>query len=638
MKNIKTFFCFSLFIVLFPALLFAAEKQSQITLNMKDADIRALISTVADMTGKNFVVDPRVKGKVTVISSQPANKKDLYEIFLSILNVHGFAAVPSGDVIKIMPAQGAKQENVQLLGGDAQLVGDSRVTRIVRVNNINAAQLAPILRPLMPQTAHLAAHADSNTLVISDTAGNANRMVAIIKRIDIQNNQAVEIVRLRYANAKDLVQVLDMLTRTQGGVNPMVAPVLLADERTNSILLGGNPARRLEMRALITHLDTPVENEGNTEVMYLNYAKASELLEVLTGVGEQQLAKGAKSGKAKDFDIEADEATNALVITAPPDLMRSLKSVVRKLDIRRAQVHIEAIIAEIRHNDGIEFGIEWKTNLANPGDGFGGSSSNPLPGQVSSGLGSFPAAIGQGLSLGYFVGGDLRALLKAAEGNNDANILSTPNLTTLDNEEAAIHVGQNVPFITGQFTNGSTTPDNPFQTIERHDVGIKLTVTPQINEGNTVRMKIKQEVSSVIPESIGVGLSTNERTIETNVLVDNGQILVLGGLIDETLNEARSSVPFVGDLPLIGELFTSRKTTDVKQNLMIFIQPTIVRDQRTAGVLTQKKYRYIQQVQLGERDGGVQLMPDRNSPVLPELPPVREINLGTSGTSSPAAE
>ncbi|MCU7959831.1 MAG: type II secretion system secretin GspD [gamma proteobacterium symbiont of Bathyaustriella thionipta] len=605
---------------------------------MKDADIRALISTVADMTGKNFVVDPRVKGKVTVISSQPANKKDLYEIFLSILNVHGFAAVPSGDVIKIMPAQGAKQENVQLLGGDAQLVGDSRVTRIVRVNNINAAQLAPILRPLMPQTAHLAAHADSNTLVISDTAGNANRMVAIIKRIDIQNNQAVEIVRLRYANAKDLVQVLDMLTRTQGGVNPMVAPVLLADERTNSILLGGNPARRLEMRALITHLDTPVENEGNTEVMYLNYAKASELLEVLTGVGEQQLAKGAKSGKAKDFDIEADEATNALVITAPPDLMRSLKSVVRKLDIRRAQVHIEAIIAEIRHNDGIEFGIEWKTNLANPGDGFGGSSSNPLPGQVSSGLGSFPAAIGQGLSLGYFVGGDLRALLKAAEGNNDANILSTPNLTTLDNEEAAIHVGQNVPFITGQFTNGSTTPDNPFQTIERHDVGIKLTVTPQINEGNTVRMKIKQEVSSVIPESIGVGLSTNERTIETNVLVDNGQILVLGGLIDETLNEARSSVPFVGDLPLIGELFTSRKTTDVKQNLMIFIQPTIVRDQRTAGVLTQKKYRYIQQVQLGERDGGVQLMPDRNSPVLPELPPVREINLGTSGTSSPAAE
>lgn len=606
---------------------YAAKKQ-QVTLNMKDADILSLISTVAEITGKNFVVDPRVKGQVTVVSSKPADREHLYEIFLSVLKVHGFAAVPSGDVIKIVPAQGAKQDSIRTITNQEELKGDYTVTRVVPVSNINAAQLAPILRPLLPQSAHLAAHTDSNTLVISDTAANANRMVEIIERIDQKNDKAVDIFKLRYANASDLVKVLGPLVQGQGGQNTALAPTLVADERTNSILLGGNPDRRLELKALISHLDTPVANEGNTEVIYLNYATANELVAVLTGVGNQQIsAENAQATRsASTFDIQADEATNSLIITAPPDLLRSLKSVVRKLDVRRAQVLIEGIIAEIGNTREIGLGVEWDTGPGNNGRARRVDSAKQQLDFLGAG----------GLSIGYFIGNDLRALIRAFEGDSDNNILSTPSLMTMDNEEAMIHVGQNVPFVTGSFTTNTDTSSNPFQTFERHDVGIKLEVTPQINEGNTISMRIRQEVSSVnlIASVADDGIVTNERTIETNVMVDDRDIVVLGGLIENNLQETKDTVPFIGDIPLLGELFTSRTTKDVKTNLMVFLQPTIVRNRSSNTALTHQKYSYIQQVQRGERDGGVALMPGKQSPLLPDLPPVNEILIESEGETS----
>ncbi|MEN8761505.1 MAG: type II secretion system secretin GspD, partial [Thiogranum sp.] len=528
-----------------------------ITLNLKDADINALIGTVAEVTGKNFIVDPRVKGKVTVISSRAMDSEEVYQVFLSILKVHGFAAVPSGSVIKILPDVSAKQDSIPSVGDDAPGRGDEMVTRVVQVDNVAAAQLVPILRPLVPQQGHLAAYPATNVLIMSDRAENVSRLVNIIRRIDKVSDSEIEVIRLEYASAAEIVRILNAISRggqAKGKGTPVSTETLVADERTNSVLLGGDRSSRLRLRAIISHLDTPLERGGNTKVIYLKYAKAIDLVEVLTGVGESQAeeVKGkpaaASSARDKQLDIQADEATNSLVITAPPALMRSLETVIRQLDIRRSQVLVDAIIAEVGEERARQLGIQWTvfdlsgqtapiggTNFTNTGTSLIDIANGVLAGTIP--------GITPGLSFGVGkIGNDglnFAAVVNALAADSDVNILSTPSLVTLDNEEAEIIVGQNVPFVTGSFTSTGAAQGsvNPFQTVQREDVGITLKVKPQINEGNSIIMEITQEVSTISDDAQAVDIITNKRNIKTNVLVDDNHVVVLGGLIEDQVRE-----------------------------------------------------------------------------------------------------
>jgi general secretion pathway protein D len=614
-----------------------------VTLNLKDADISALISTVAEVTKRNFIVDPRVKGKVTVISTRPMNSDEVYQVFLSILKVHGFAAVPSGEVIKIVPDVNAKQDSIPTTSVAEPGRGDEMVTRVIQVDNVTAAQLVPILRPLVPQQGHLAAYPATNVLIISDRAGNVERLASIIHRIDKVSDSEIEIIPLEHASAVEVVRVLTSLNRAAPGQQAggrADGPILVADERTNSVLLGGDRAERLRMRAIISHLDTPLDSGGNTDVVYLRYAEAAEIVDTLLGVGkiseqESQQGKATTTRAAgAGFDIQADEATNSLVITAPPDIMRTLKRVISQLDIRRAQVLVEAVIAEVSADTTRELGVQWIFSGAKDGEGPIGvvnftNSGSPIADTINGAAsvangGTFPAILdnallGFGKTTGNF---NYVAVMNALASDANTNILSTPTLVTLDNEEAEIVIGENVPFVTGSFTStgASDGATNPFQTIQREDVGLTLKIKPQINEGDALRLEIEQEVSSIADSVAGASdLVTNKRSIKTNVMVDNGQVVVLGGLIEENVRESEQKVPLLGDIPVLGALFRSNTGDVEKTNLMVFIHPVILRDAAVTNLYTNNKYNYIRSLQLGQDEDGINLMPDANHPALPTL-------------------
>ena len=618
-----------------------------VTLNLKDADISALISTVAEVADKNFIVDPRVKGKVTVVSSRPMNSDEVYQVFLSILKVHGYAAVPSGEVIKIVPDVNAKQDGIPTTTDANPGRGDQMVTRVIQVDNVAAAQMVPILRPLVPQQGHLAAYPATNVLIISDRAINVERLVSIIRRIDKVSDSEIEIIPLSHASASEVVRVLGSLNRASpvaggaAGATGSAQQVLVADERTNSVLLGGDRASRLRMRAIISHLDTPLESGGNTDVVYLRYADATKMVDVLTGVGkieEQGAAQGQAAGGSRgSFDIQADEATNALVITAPPDIMKSLKRVISQLDIRRAQVLIEAVIAEVSGDIARELGVQWLFSGDRNGETPIGVVNFTNSGQTVTSVANTVADIANGGSLPDIAGnallgfGDVNqsnsfnyvAVVNALASDANTNLLSTPTLVTLDNEEAEIVIGSNVPFVTGSFTpdtGGGTTTSNPFQTIQREDVGLTLRIKPQINEGNAMRLDIEQEVSSIAPSVAGASdIVTDKRSIKTNVMVDDGQVVVLGGLIEEQIGESVQKVPLLGDIPLLGNLFKSRTADVTKTNLMVFIHPVILRDSAVTSSYTNSKYNYIRSLQMNENEDGVNLMYKKQHPVLPTV-------------------
>lgn len=597
-------------------------------LNMEDTDIKTLISTVAEKTGKNFIVDPRVKGKVTVISHKAVTGDELYQIFLSILEVHGFAAVPGDKAIKIIPDASAKQTGIPTATSGSPGRGDELVTRVVNIDYVNATQLVPILRPLVPQQGHMAAFPSSNVLIISDRAENISRIMQLIGRIDRPANDDVEVISLQHASASEMVRILAALNKNAAKGSPEES-VLVADERTNSILLSGDKADRLRLRALITHLDTPNDGGGDTQVIYLKYADAKSLVPVLTSVSsslEGDKKKAATvAATSSPISIQADENTNALVITAPGSTMRSLQAVIRQLDIRRAQVLVEAVIAEISTTKSSELGVQW---LAGKSEGSQPAASSQFPGS-GTGILSLAdqsaggVALGNGFhfGLGDFAGNNRFAvLIRAIASDDETNVLSTPSLVMLDNEEAEIVVGQNVPFITGsQQTTGGLA--NPFQTIQRQDVGLTLKVKPQINEGNAIKLDITQEVSSVAPSS-ATGASdiiTDKRSIKTSVLADDGEVVVLGGLITDDLQEGVSKVPLLGDIPLVGGLFRSKTANKVKRNLMVFLHPVIIRDTKSNAALTSNKYNYIRTQQIQARQDGVNLLPDNVAPVLPPL-------------------
>ena len=640
-----------------------------VTLNLKDADISALSSTVAEVSDKNFIVDPRVKGKVTVVSSRPMSNEEVYQVFLSILKVHGFAAVPSGEVIKIVPDVNAKQDGIPTTTDANPGRGDQMVTRVVQVDNVAAAQLVPILRPLVPQQGHLAAYPATNVLIISDRAINVERLVSIIRRIDKVSDSEIEIIPLEHASATEVVRVLSSLNRAipaapggQAGAAAGGSQVMVADERTNSVLLGGDRAMRLRMRAIISHLDTPLDSGGNTDVVYLRYADATEMVDVLTGVGkieaqEAGQAKGAVAAARGNFDVQADEATNALVITAPPDIMMTLKRVISQLDIRRAQVLIEAVIAEVSGDLARELGVQWlfagdaQDNSAPVGI-INFTNTGPTITSIANSVADVAAGgtlpeIGQRTLLGIAdvdQNSDFRyaAVVNALASDANSNLLSTPTLVTLDNEEAEIVIGQNVPFVTGSFTpdvgTGDTTA-NPFQTIQREDVGLTLRIKPQINEGDAMRLDIEQEVSSIAPSVAGASdIVTSKRSIRTNVMVDDGQVVVLGGLIEEQVGESIQKVPLLGDIPLVGELFKSRTSDIAKTNLMVFIHPVILRDSAVTSEYTNSKYNYLRSLQMMEREDGINLMYKKNHPVLPTLEEFKAVDQVPDAVAAPAPE
>lgn len=628
----------------------ARAEQANVTPNYKDADLRVVIEAVGAVTGKTFVLDPRVKAQVTMLSSTPMTPDAFYEAFLSILSVYGFVAVPAGDIVKILPDANARQVPGAEISSGGGRMADDIVTRVLRVNNVSAAQLVPILRPLIPQYGHLAAHPPSNILIISDRAANVQRMERIIERIDQESTADIEVMRLENASAAEVVRIVTSLNQgakaAEGAAG--TAATLVADERTNSVLISGDRNERLRLRTLVTHLDTPLQEGGDTRVRYLRYADAKDLATKLQSQYQKQ-AGGTATGQSSapptekgDIIIWAEESTNALIITAPPKVMKAINAVIDRIDIRRMQVMVETLIVEVSADKASELGVNWivgdagldnaigVTRLDLPNSGGGGVVG--LAGAINSDSeAAVAAALGKGLNLGVGrisdSGASFVAVINALASDASTNIIGTPVLVTMDNEEAEIKVGQEVPFVTGQYTNtgaggGGITGVNPFQTIEREQVGLTLKLTPQINEGDAVLLKIEQELSALLANVAGASdLITSNRSIATSVIVEDGGTLVLGGLMQDDLRETQQRVPVLGKLPLLGPLFRVDSTTKKKTNLMVFIKPTILRDNAQAAFETDAKYSFVRNQQLAQNPDKVQLMRGEKRPLLPPLSP-----------------
>ena len=615
------------------------------TVNLKETDIQELIKFVAEATGTTIVVDPSVKGKVKVVSSKPVSRDELYELFLSILEVHGYTAVRSGGVIRVIQSKDARSAPVQVRDGSSGKASDEYVTEVIKLDNISAAKLIPVLRPLVPQQAHMAAYAPSNAIIISDLSSNIDRIRDIIKRMDQSAVQQTDIVKLRFAVAENVVAMLDQLAKSEAKQSGGESEVLLvADARTNSVLVSGDELQRARIRELVKYLDTPLEQSGNVKVIYLQYAQATEIADVLTRVMQNinrlDDSEGAKKARSDNSaTIEADEGTNSLIITADTDQMASVEAVIHRLDIRRAQVLVEAIIVEMEVIDGQDLGLQWL--FADSSGAFGSNinSADATARTIADGilpeddsindisLAGLAGALSNtgGTTLGWGQISDsltMAVVLTALEEHSNSNILSTPSILTLDNQEAYITVGQQVPFVTGSFTNtgaGGDGAQNPFQTIERENVGITLTVTPHINDGDSVVLDIIQEVSSISGVSaIASDLITNERKIQTKVLAQDNRVVVLGGLIKDDVQDATQKVPLLGDIPYLGRLFRIDGEKVTKTNLLIFIRPTIIRDNRDLAGATAEKYQYIRDQQVLRRERGLLYLDDDQVPLLPE--------------------
>ena len=634
-------------LVLFMALCVPHASAQDFTVNLKDTDIQEFIEFVADVTETTIVVDPSVKGKIKVISSKPVSKAELYDLFLSILDVHGYTAVRSGAVVRVIPNKNARSSPVDVISGTSDINAEY-VTQVIRLDNVSAAKLIPVLRPLVPQQAHMAAYAPSNAIIISDIRANIDRMEKIIARMDQSAVKETEIIKLRYGVSTDVVEMLKTLEKSRAGegADASKEATLVADKRTNSVVVTADELSIERIKSLIDYLDIPLEQSGNVRVMYLEYADATEVAEVLTRVmqnlsrlddeasGRSRAANSAKS------TIEADAGTNSLIITADTDEMAALESVIARLDIRRAQVLVEAIIVEMEIVEGRELGLQWL--FANDSGLYGSNISSSSAQQARNaaiaqaiipedsasediGVRDLAGALSQvpGTTFGWGVvdeGLTMSVILNALESQGNANILSTPSLLTLDNEEAFITVGQQVPFVTGSYTNTGAANGvaNPFQTIQRENVGVTLQVTPQINEGDSVVMDIVQEVSSISQQVLSASdVITNERKIETKVLAKDGDIVVLGGLVKDDVQDSQQGVPLLSDIPVLGRLFRSDVVSVTKSNLLVFIRSTIIRDDADLAGATAEKYRYIRDQQRERRARGLRFLDDSVMPVLP---------------------
>ncbi|GIU15094.1 MULTISPECIES: type II secretion system secretin GspD [unclassified Shewanella] len=635
----------------------------QYAANFKGTDIQEFINIVGKNLNRTIIVDPTVRGKINVRSYDLLNDEQYYQFFLNVLQVYGYAVVEmDNNIIKVIKDKDAKTASIRVADDNAPGLGDEMVTRIVALYNTEAKQLAPLLRQLNDNAGggNVVNYDPSNVLMISGRAAVVNKLVEIVRRVDKQGDTAVEVVKLEYASAGEIVRIIDTLYRSTANQAQMPgqAPKVVADERTNAVVVSGDEKSRERVVQLIKNLDAEQATTGNTKVRYLRYAKAEDLVEVLTGFAEQLVddkgtPQGGGSKRRNEINIMAHTDTNALVISAEPDQMRTIESVINQLDIRRAQVLVEAIIVEVGEGDDVGFGVQWATEA---GGGTQFNNLGPTIGEIGAGVwqaqgeeGStvcndgtctenpdtrgditlLAQALGKvnGMAWGVAMG-DFAALIQAVSSDTKSNVLATPSITTLDNQEASFIVGDEVPILTGS-QNSSNGNSNPFQTVERKEVGVKLKVVPQINEGSSVKLTIEQEVSGINGKT-GVDVTFATRRLTTTVMADSGQIVVLGGLIKEEVQESVQKVPFLGDIPIIGHLFKSSSSGKKKTNLMVFIKPTIIRDGITMEGIAGRKYNYFRALQLEQQERGVNLMPNTQVPILEEwnqadyLPP--EVN------------
>ena len=649
------------------------RREEPVSLNFVNADIEAVARTLAAISGRSVVVDPRVKGTITLATERPVAPAQALRQFGNALQLQGFALIDSDGLYKIVPDADAKlQSGVVNAGATSALpVANQVVTQIFKLNHENANNLVPILRPLISPNNTINVNPGTNALVITDYADNLRRLGRIVAALDVANATDIEVIPLRHAVAADLVPLLQKLIEpgasggtapAQGQTDTSTRNTLLAEPRSNSLVIrAANPARLALMRSLIARLDVPSSDNasGNIHVVYLKNADAvalaTTLRAALAGEGGASSSGGVTGANTPNRptaggtggganapvapsaqpstggQIQADPATNALIITAPEPQYRQLRAVIDQLDSRRAQVYVESLIAEVNADKAAEFGIQWQGPIGKDGNSligllgtnFGAGASNIV--NLASGLNKTPS---QGLNFGvvrdtngvYVLG----LLARFLQTNGDGNILSTPNLLTLDNEEAKIVIGQNVPFVTGQYTNNNSNTGavNPFQTIERKDVGLTLRVKPQISENGTIKMTIFQEVSSVQASSVNsaTGLITNKRAIESTVLVDDGAIVVLGGLLQDEFSDNENKVPGLGDVPVFGNLFKSNNRNRKKSNLMVFLRPVVLRDARATQSLSADRYELMRAIQQGAQPEPSRATPINEAPVLPALP------------------
>ena len=660
----------------------AAAAQERVTLNFVNSEIDAVVRAIAQFTGKTFIVDPRIKGTLSLVVEQPMSPEQAMAALSGALRLQGIALVESGGVVRVVPEAEAKLQGGPVQSGrpPGSARGDELVTQVFRLNYESAPAMVQVLRPLIAPNNTITAYPANNTLVVTDYAENVRRIARIIAAIDTPAGSEIDVVRLQHAIASDIAVLLGRLLEPTGaGADASQRVSVLAEPSSNSLLIRSASAARASLvRTLIAKLDQPSTSPGNIHVVYLKNAEAARLARTLLGVaGEEQAASGlaplpspspgtqpARTGAATSLmrtpsgtptaplgpaaapvsgqvggaHVQADAATNTLIITAPEAVYRNLRAVIDKLDVRRAQVFIESLIVEVTSDQAAEFGIQWQGGLgrfeSGSGTGIAGGTNFGGSGQNILGIAQNPASAGPGLNIGIARGQitlpgigtvtNLQFLARALEQHSKANILSTPNILTLDNEEARIIVGQNVPFITGQFLNSASAGGatvNPFQTIERRDVGLTLRVRPQISEGGTIKLVIYQEVSSVEDRTVAAGIITNMRAIETNVLVDDGAIVVLGGLVQDSVTSGIDKVPLLGDLPIIGQLFRFESRRQQKTNLMVFLRPFVVRDETRARTLAVERYDQMRTVEEQTTPAPHWLLPELQAPLMAPLAP-----------------
>lgn len=675
-------------------------------INLRDADLTAFINEVADITGKNFAVDPRVRGNVTVISNKPLNKDEVYDLFLGVLNVNGVVALPSGNTVKLVPDSNVKNSGIPY-DSRSRAGGDQIVTRVIWLQNTNPNDLIPALRPLMPQFAHLAAVAGTNALIVSDRAANIYQLENIVRNLDGTGQNDIEAISLQSSQAEEIIGLLETMSATGASKDFIGSRVrIIADNRTNRILIKGDPDSRKRLRQMIEMLDVPsADRLGGLKVFRLKYASAKNLAEILQGLvtgqsvssssasnnaglsnnpinnlvsnnqssnstsgssssistpsinlnsGSNNQNAGVSSFNGNGVSIIADSTQNALVVKADPQLMREIEAAIQQLDIRRQQVLIEAAIIEVAGDDADQLGVQWALGDISSGIGLinftnvGSSLSKLAAGYLTGGAAGLGSAIGAGSSI---VVGDYKegangsrklygALIQALKSNTKSNLLSTPSIVTMDNEEAYIVVGQNVPFVTGSVTTNSTGV-NPYTTVERKDVGVTLKVVPHIGEGGSVRLEVEQEVSAV-QESRGqaTDLVTSKRAIKTSVLADHGQTVVLGGLISDNSIHSRQGLPVLGDIPYLGRLFRADSKTNEKRNLLVFIHPTIVGDSDDVRRISQQRYNQLYSLQLAmDKNGNFAKLPENVADIYRQQPlnttsPYQQVPTATQNQSS----
>ncbi|SLJ85435.1 type II secretion system secretin GspD [Psychrobacter sp. DAB_AL43B] len=649
--------------------------------NLQDADIKAFINEVATITNQNFVLDPRINGNVTVISNKPLSRDEIYQLFLSVMQVNGIAAIDSGTTIKLVPDNVAKQTGVAVdLRGDS--VGEALATRVIYLTNTQAAEVLGVIRPLMPPSAHAAAVPGVNALVLSDRADSLNQLTALIRDLDSNVNDSLQVIPLRHVDAERMMELISALVasagsgQAQGGNNQLK---VIADTASDRLLVKGSPEMIAKVLEMVNQLDTtPTRRLSGLRVFRLKYASAGHIAEMLRGllasqsinsagasstlesaslndaattgstlnsgangsvgsnsVGNTSTAAlsnsssgGASTGVGgRPFSIIADETQNAVIVNAAPELMFEIEDAVNQLDSRRAQVLIQAAIVEVSGDDATQLGVQWALGNANSGYGVVnfnnvGASATSLAAAALGGGGAISAAASSIVGALVGIGSSSKdsqgnaqfygAILQALDSSTSANLLSMPSILTLDNEKASILVGQNVPFVTGSYTTGSDSSTNPFQTIDRQDIGINLNVIPHIGENGTVRLEVSQEVSSVVPGSAGnaSGLITNKSLINTTILADDQQTIALGGLMRDNSTTRQQKVPGLGNVPLIGRLFRSDNDNTQKSNLIIFLQPTILRDGGAVASVTERKYNQMRVLQLViDKNGTIKQLP-----------------------------